>query len=240
MDRKLLDYLPPVLREVMEMQTINAANEPEIAIAWDALALVLANQFLETADARGVAVWEKELKIFPKDTDTLAGRKARIKAMWNLEIPYTIPWLRNWLTGICGPEGHEETIADYTINIQLDYTKLPDADSLATEILKMLLAVRPSNMRVMLTAFLQSYGTISFGAAAEMSQAMEVYPRIVQGLKTTGALKSGSYTEYSNWTDVWPKIVRGMRTSGTSIMAGALEYHVTLEIYPKGDVGNVQ
>ena len=30
----------------------------------------------------------------PKDTDTLAGRKARIKAVWNLEIPYTIPWLK--------------------------------------------------------------------------------------------------------------------------------------------------
>lgn len=240
MDRKLLDYLPPVLREVMEMQAINEANEPEISIAWDAMTLVLANQFLETADARGVAVWEKELKIFPKDTDSLEGRKARIKAMWNLELPYTIPWLKRWLTSICGPEGHEETIVDYTINIQLDYTKLPDAGSLATEILKMLLEVRPGNMRVMLAAFLQSYGTLSFGATAELSQDMAVYPRIVQGLKTTGALRSGSYTEYSNWTDVWPKIVRGMRSSGTSIMGGALEYHATLEIYPKEDVRNAQ
>lgn len=41
MDRKLLDYLPPVLREVLEFQAINAANEPEISIAWDALALSL-------------------------------------------------------------------------------------------------------------------------------------------------------------------------------------------------------
>ena len=57
MDRKLLDYLPPVLREVLEFQAINAANEPEISIAWDALALVLANQFLDTATASGVAVW---------------------------------------------------------------------------------------------------------------------------------------------------------------------------------------
>ena len=55
MDRKLLDYLPPVLREVLEFQAINAANEPEISIAWDALALVLANQFLDTATASGVA-----------------------------------------------------------------------------------------------------------------------------------------------------------------------------------------
>ena len=101
MDRKLLDYLPPVLREVLEFQAINAANEPEISIAWDALALVLANQFLDTATASGVAVWERELNIRPKDTDTLEVRKARIKALWNLELPYTLPWLKNWLTGLC-------------------------------------------------------------------------------------------------------------------------------------------
>ena len=116
MDRKLLDYLPPVLREVLEFQAINAANEPEISIAWDALALVLA--------ASGVAVWERELNIRPKDTDTLEVRKARIKALWNLEMPYTLPWLKNWLTGLCGELGHEESIVDYTINIQLDYTCL--------------------------------------------------------------------------------------------------------------------
>ena len=154
MDRRLLDYLPPVLREVLEFQAINEANEPEISLAWDALALVLANQFLDTADSSGVSVWEKELRIFPKDTDTLEVRKARIKAMWNLELPYTVPWLKNWLTSICGPTGHEETISDYTINIQLDYNVLPNAESLAAEILDMLLVVRPSNMRVLMTSFL--------------------------------------------------------------------------------------
>lgn len=167
MDRKLLDYLPPVLREVLEFQAINAANEPEISIAWDALALVLANQFLDTATASGVAVWERELNIRPKDTDTLEVRKARIKALWNLELPYTLPWLKNWLTGLCGELGHEESIVDYTINIQLDYTVLPDADALAAEILDMLLMVRPANMRVLMTSFLQSYQGIdeNFGRA---------------------------------------------------------------------------
>ena len=57
MDRKLLDYLPPVLREVLEFQAINAANEPEISMAWDALALFLANQFLDTATASGCLLY---------------------------------------------------------------------------------------------------------------------------------------------------------------------------------------
>lgn len=205
MDRKLLDYLPPVLREVMEFQAINEANEPEISLAWDALSLVMANQFLDTADSTGLSVWERELKIYPKDTDTLETRRARIKAMWNLELPYTLPWLKNWLTSICGPTGHEETISDYTINIQLDYTVLPDADSLAAEILDMLLTVRPCNMRVLMTSFLQSYGSVTCAA----------------------------YTEYEQTVEIWPDLVRELESTGRSIAVGILEYHNTVEIYPR-------
>ena len=45
MDRRLLDYLPPVLREAADMQAVNGANEPEIALAWDVVAMVLENVF---------------------------------------------------------------------------------------------------------------------------------------------------------------------------------------------------
>lgn len=176
MDRRLINYLPPVLREVLEFQEINESCEPEIAIAWDALTLVMANQFLDTATEHGVSVWEKELRIYPKDTDNMAVRKARIKAMWNLELPYTLPWLRNWLTKLCGPTGHEETVSDYTINIQLDYTALPDADVLAAEILDMLLLVRPANMQVLMTSFLQSYGTLNCSGCVETSEYIEIWP----------------------------------------------------------------
>lgn len=204
MDRKLLDYLPPVLREVLEFQAINAANEPEISIAWDALALVLANQFLDTATASGVAVWERELNIRPKDTDTLEVRKARIKALWNLELPYTLPWLKNWLTGLCGELGHEESIVDYTINIQLDYTVLPEPGRMAEEILDMLLTVRPSNILIMMTALLQS----------------------------TGGVRLGVYTERSLHMDLWPMLTNELESSGGVIGAGPIEWHAKLEIYP--------
>lgn len=196
MDRKLLDYLPPVLREVLEFQAINAANEPEISIAWDALALVLANQFLDTATASGVAVWERELNIRPKDTDTLEVRKARIKALWNLELPYTLPWLKNWLTGLCGELGHEESIVDYTINIQLDYTVLPDADALAAEILDMLLMVRPANMRVLMTSFLQSYEFI-WCYCPEMAER-----KYQENLRAKGPdLKIGNDIDFANYVE---------------------------------------
>ena len=205
MDRKLLDYLPPVLREVLEFQAINAANAPEISIAWDALALVLANQFLDTATASGVAVWERELTIRPKDTDTLEVREARIMSLFILELPEALPWLKICLSGLCCELWHEESIVDYTINIQLDYTVLPDADALAAEILDMLLMVRPANMRVLMTSFLQSYGAITCGV----------------------------YAENEDEVNIWPMMVHEMESTGKSIAVGALEYHNTVEIYPQ-------
>ena len=204
MDRKLIDYLPPVLREVVELQEINEANEPEISLAWDAMALILANQFLDSATEWGVKTWEEDLRIHPKDTDTLEARKTRLKAMWNLELPYTLPWLRRWVSNICGPSGHSETVQDYTVDIQLDYTILPDADALAAQILEMVLAIRPSNMRVLMTSALQS----------------------------TGAVHMGAYTERSVFMDLWPLLVNELESSGGLKMAGPLEYHAKVEIYP--------
>ena len=176
MDRKLLDYLPPVLQEVADFIEINEANEPEITLAWDALALVLANQFLDSATEWGVSSWEKDLGILPKDTDTLEERKTRLKAMWNLKQPYTVTWLRQWVTGICGPAGHEEDIFDYTIDIQLDYTVLPNADTLALQILEMLLTIRPENMRILMTSAMQSRGSTQIGVCTERRVYMDVWP----------------------------------------------------------------
>ena len=130
MDRRLLDYLPPVLREVLEFQTINGANEPEISFAWYSLARVTGNQFLDSADQDGVAVWERELQIYPKDTDTLDARKARIKAKWNTELPYTMRWLHGWLQSLRGADNPRPTVEEYTLRVSLpsavDYTTALD------------------------------------------------------------------------------------------------------------------
>ena len=131
MDRHLLNYLPPVLREVLEFQVINGANEPEISLAWDAITRVLANQFLEDADEDGVAVWEQELRIRPKGTDTLEARKVRIKSMWNLELPYTIIWLRQWLAAVAEGLPYEAKVRDgYTLDILTQWDKDGQVESI--------------------------------------------------------------------------------------------------------------
>lgn len=204
LDRHLIDYLPPILREISEFREISAANEPEIKAAWDALTRVMANQFIDSADEMGVTKWEKQLKIFPKGTDTMDARKARIKAIWNRELPYTITWLRNWLAGICGPNGHDESIDGYIIDVRLDYNALPQANDFAREILEMLGNISPQNMLTRLTASLQSSGYIAHGAAAEMSQDFEVWPRIVNSLESGAKVSAACVPELNRTVELFP------------------------------------
>lgn len=130
LDRKLIDYLPPVLQSVMEFAAITGAQQPEIEAAWDALNLVMDNQFIDTATEAGVTVWEKELNIVPLATDTLDDRKQRIKTAWTYGVVYTYNWLVDWLKTSCGESNPPPTINDYTLRVSLpvsvDYLHILD------------------------------------------------------------------------------------------------------------------
>ena len=130
LDRKLIDYLPPVLQRVMEFAAITGAQQPEIEAAWDALNLVMDNQFIDTATEAGVTVWEKELNIVPLATDTLEDRKQRLKTAWTYGVVYTYNWLVNWLKTSCGENNPLPTINEYTLRVSLpvsvDYLHILD------------------------------------------------------------------------------------------------------------------
>lgn len=130
LDRKLIDYLPPVLQSVMEFAAITGAQQPEIEAAWDALNLVMDNQFIDTATEAGVTVWEKELNIVPLATDTLEDRKQRLKTAWTYGVVYTYNWLVDWLKTSCGESNPPPTINDYTLRVSLpvsvDYLHILD------------------------------------------------------------------------------------------------------------------
>lgn len=69
MDRKLINYLPYVVRDYAEFQGITGAEQPEFENAWAAVDDLLNNQFIKTAGNLGLSRWEKILGITPKGTD---------------------------------------------------------------------------------------------------------------------------------------------------------------------------
>ena len=145
-ERKLIEYLPPVMRDVDEMKQIMATEQPEVYALWKAVQRVLNEQFLDSATEYGVLRWESILKITPPPTDTLDQRKDRIYLILRMKLPYTIRWLRGWLNDNIGEGNYSLDINLYTIQMELLYDRWPDGHKVYLDVLDLLGWVRPSNM----------------------------------------------------------------------------------------------
>ena len=119
MDRKLINYLPYVVRDYVEFQGITGAEQPEFENAWAAVDDLLNNQFIKTAGNLGLSRWEKILGITPKGTDTLDDRRFRVLTRLNEELPYTLPQLRVILESLCGAGNYSADVADYTLLVKV-------------------------------------------------------------------------------------------------------------------------
>lgn len=117
MDRKLINYLPYVVRDYAEFQGITGAEQPEFETAWAAADDLLANQFIKTAGNLGLSRWEKILCITPKGTDTLDDRRFRVLARLNEELPYTLPQLRVILGTLCGAGNYSAEVVEGTYQL---------------------------------------------------------------------------------------------------------------------------
>ena len=159
MDRRLVDYLPPVLRDILELRAIMDAQQPEIETAWAAVQSVLDNQFIDTATTAGVAMWENEYGIIPAATDTLEGRKFRLRTKSYKQRPFTVIALRRQLTALCG-EGNCSVTLD-TLNYTLRVRVALPAKSYVIDVENLLSKIVPANMVIDLTLMYNTHETLS-------------------------------------------------------------------------------
>ena len=117
MDRKLINYLPYVVRDYAEFQGITGAEQPEFENAWAAADDLLSNQFIKTAGNLGLSRWEKILGITPKGTDTLDDRRFRVLTRLNEELPYTLSQLRIILENLCGKNNYYADVEEGTYQL---------------------------------------------------------------------------------------------------------------------------
>lgn len=132
MERKLIHYLPYAIREFAEFQGITTGEQPEFELAWDAHEEVFVNQFVDTALDYGLSRWEKMLNLFPKATDTLESRRARIKAKLNNFTPYTIRAFAQMMDAISNGEFFDLSIepGSYLLSIFTRWTTRGQMDGL--------------------------------------------------------------------------------------------------------------
>lgn len=102
-DRKLIDYIPHIIRDVREYKAIlNDGEDTEIESLWGSLEDALNDQFIMDSTEYGVSRWERLLKITPKATATLEERKFTILTKINEQIPFTMTTLKEQLISLCG------------------------------------------------------------------------------------------------------------------------------------------
>lgn len=91
---KLLSYIPDFLKEYREMKVLQQVMEPEIQEMEDETELLFGNQFISTAEERGLRLYEKMLGMQVFADDTLEDRSFKVLSMWSRMIPYTRTALR--------------------------------------------------------------------------------------------------------------------------------------------------
>ena len=144
LDRKLIDYLPPVLQQTREMQAVMEGEQPAVAGLWDAWKTVLDALFVRYANEQGLARWERMLGIRPRGTDGMKARRTAILARLNEQLPFTERTLRLMLDGVCGPGGYtlEIIYKEYRVFVRVRLWEKRAMDEVAA----LLGRVVPANM----------------------------------------------------------------------------------------------
>ncbi|MDR0326296.1 MAG: YmfQ family protein [Oscillospiraceae bacterium] len=120
MNRRLFDYLPPVLQKAPENRVLlDAAEQPETGALWEAAQALWAEQFIDSATDYGLSRWERMMRI-PSAGDENARRQAILVRLRETP-PFTLRLLLTALGELCGPGKFELSLAynRYTLTVRV-------------------------------------------------------------------------------------------------------------------------
>ena len=163
----LLAYLLPILQEVKELQTIAGIENPTLEDVWELVESVLNNQFILTADERGIARHEKMLEIKSGATESLETRRFRVLTRYQEQAPYTNKVLKQLLDSLLG-EGkyrYERNVADKWIKVRLELTVKGQFE----EVELMLERITPQNMILEVTLRYNQHSTLARYTHAQLA-----------------------------------------------------------------------
>lgn len=183
--RKLINYLPEVLKNYKEFQKTFEAEEPEFENLQDELSKVLKDLFVEDASERGIKRWEKLLKIVPKATDSLNDRRFRITTRLIRKLPFTYRTLQQMLETLCGEGNYDVELRhnNYEIEIKINLVK----NNNIMDILSLLEIVVPANLIQILKSYLTVRSEVPKYAIGGMSgEEITVYPWNITDIESAG------------------------------------------------------
>lgn len=144
MDRKLIEYLPPIVQEYEEIQQICNAEQSIKEKIWAETDKMYADYHLSTQSAYMATLWEKTLGITPLNTDTIEVRNARIKGKIQESLPYTLRSFKRLLVSLVGDEQQCDLEVDYK-NLIITIRLRSDSQELIGEILNIMDSIVPAH-----------------------------------------------------------------------------------------------
>ena len=175
MDRKLMDYLPPVLREYIEFQMLMETEQIESGLLWDAADLAADDFFLAELTQNGIERWESILQIIPYAEDSLVERRVRIQARLSEQLPFTLPMLHAQLQALCGPGNYVITLTPGTYLLEVKIALVSKANF--QDVQKLLEKMAPANMKIMLSLLYNRHEQLEQLTHAELAE------RVHRGIK---------------------------------------------------------
>ena len=146
MQKKLIDYYPYVLQQVIDLRRLSESLDADIATANNAFSEAVNTRFVSLADEAGIAKLEELYGVKPKDTDKLEDRRFRLWTTLTNFPPFTLKRLKEQLAMLCQEDGYT-LIMDYenyklTIRVGLAHKAARD------DVEKLLAWVVPANLVV--------------------------------------------------------------------------------------------
>jgi len=138
------DYVPLIYRNIKEFDTLIDVEDILFDEVEQKIEKIKNNQYVVTADAEGISMCERILRITPAATDTLEFRRARVINRLSTTPPFTFNLLKQRLDAIIGKNKWKAYI-DYD-NYTLYVESSVDSQVWFNELLLTFVNLKPVNM----------------------------------------------------------------------------------------------
>ncbi|MCL2843599.1 MAG: YmfQ family protein [Oscillospiraceae bacterium] len=154
----MLDYLPPVLREVRDFRCLMGQMQEVLVELWEQERETEDEYYLWTATERGLSHWETILGVRPRPGSSLEARRQVILARMSQTTPYCWQTLLTLLTALLGSrEDFEAEIEGYRLTVWI----APRVRGFYEAVWELLRLVVPANLGVEVVSIYNTHGQLS-------------------------------------------------------------------------------
>lgn len=198
---KYINYLPPELKTIKELQAIGDGIDPIAKQTYDYTVQQYLNQFIMTSDTPAVERWEDIFRISPFSDDTLETRRLRIISKFIQKLPFTWRVLHDYISVF----SNDFSVNRDFENQHLDVKAFLKENLKITELVSSLRILIPADMTLLLTARERSQGMVYVGATAYTGTKIRVLPYQPDDIKETVPISLGGYSWSGQLIRILPK-----------------------------------